>query len=134
MSHKEKDHNVNNFNKNENLKDQNVKRLEQLENLVEKHTRTERHLEQHSDIASPEAIAHSVEIQREREAAIENLENVIVNGKHNNVDEITNLKRNLKYTDGYLESNADTMDNNTLQRTKEKQKNRKEQLTNIITK
>lgn len=132
MSHKEKDHDVNNFNKNLNLKDQNAKRLEQLENLVEKHTRTERHLEQHSDIARPESIAHSKEIQREREAAIENLENVIVKGKHVNVDEIANLQRNYEFTNGYLEGNADKMDSVTLENTKEKQENRKEHLNNIL--
>lgn len=134
MSHKENDHGVNNFNKNKDVKDQNAKRLEQLENLVEKHTRTERHLEQHSDIARPEAIAHSEQIQLEREAAIENLENVIVNGKHVNVDEVANLQRNYEFTNSYIDANADRMDSNTLKATKEKQENRKEQIDNIQTK
>ncbi|MCM8709697.1 hypothetical protein M2651_01510 [Clostridium sp. SYSU_GA19001] len=134
MSHKEKDHGVNNFNKSADIKDQNAKRLEQLENLVEKHTRTERHLEQHSDIARPEAIAHSEEIQMEREQAIDNLKHIIINGKHSNVDEVSNLQRNYEFTNSYIEANADRMDSTTLEYTKEKQKNREEQLNNILNK
>lgn len=131
MSHKEKDHDVNNFNKDANSKDQDAKRLDQLENLIEKHTRTERHLEQHSDIASPEAIAHADEIQNEREQEIDNLKNVIAHGKHVNVDETANLQRNYEFTKGYLDENSDRMDNETLQRTKEKQEHRKDQLNNL---
>lgn len=131
MSHKEKDHDVNNFNKNADSKDQDAKRLDQLENLIEKHTRTERHLEQHSDIANPEAIAHADEIQNEREQEIDNLKNVIAHGKHVNVDETANLQRNYEFTKGYLDENSDRMDNETLQRTKEKQEHRKDQLDNL---
>ena len=132
MSHKEEDHDKNNFDKNRNTGDQDEKRIDQLINLVDKHTRTERHLEQHSDIASPESIAHSEEIQREREEEIENLKNVIAHGKHVNVDEVENLQRNYEFTNGYLESNSDSMDSKTLERTKEKQENRSEQLNNIL--
>lgn len=131
MSHKEKDHNVNNFNKNRNIEEQNELRMEQLVNLVDKHTRTERHLEQHSDIATPEAIKHSEEIQRERESEIENLKDVIIYGKNSNVDDFSKLKRNYEYTQGYIENNAESMDKETLQRTKEKQANREEQIDNL---
>lgn len=34
MSDKEKDHGVNNFDKNRNVEDQNAKRLEQLDNML----------------------------------------------------------------------------------------------------
>jgi hypothetical protein len=132
MSHKENDHGKNNFDKNRNLEDQNEKRIDQLINLVDKHTRTERHLEQHSDIARPEAIQHSNEIQKEREKEIENLKNVIANGKHVNVDEVANLQRNIEFTDSYIKANADHMDSETLQKTKEKQENRTEQINNIL--
>lgn len=131
MSHKANDHGVNNFNKNVNTEDQNGKRLEQLENLVEKHTRTERHLEQHSDIARPEAIAHSEEIQAEREAQIDNLRNIIATGKHENVNDEANLHRNYNFTKSYLEENADHMDDQTIQLTKEKQKNREQQINDM---
>lgn len=132
MSHKEKDHGVNNYDKNRDMDTQNELRMNQLMNLVEKHTRTERHLEQHSDIASPESVAHSEEIQREREKEIENLKNVIVHGKHVNVDEVENLQRNYEFTSNYIKENSDHMDAKTLENTKEKQENREQQLKNIL--
>lgn len=131
MSKKENDHGVNNFNKNEDSAKQNTKRLDQLENLVEKYTRTERHLEQHSDIADPEAIAHTESIQNERKQEINNLKNVITQGKHVNVDDVSNLQRNYDFTNSYLEANSEQMDSTTLQRTKEKQEHRKDQLDNL---
>jgi hypothetical protein len=131
MSKKENDHGTNNFDKNRDVEEQNKKRLDQLENIVEKYTRTERHLEQHADIARPEALAHTEEIQKEREEEIENLKNIIVNGKHVNVDETEDLIRNYVYTDDYLENNSSRMEETTLERTKEKQKNREEQLDNL---
>jgi hypothetical protein len=59
---------------------------------------------------------------------MENLKNIIAYGKHEEVDERENLKRNLEYTDGYLENNASRMDKETLDNTREKQAHRKEQL------
>jgi len=100
--------------------------------LVDKHTRTERHLEQHSDIASPEAVAHSEEVQKEREQEIDNLKNVIAHGKHVNVDDAANLKRNYEFTNSYLKENSNHMDEETLQGTKEKQENRKEHMNNMF--
>ncbi len=132
MSKKSNDHNKNNFDKNKDSGAQNEKRIEQLISLVDKHTRTERHLEQHSDIAAPEAIAHSEEIQNQREQEIENLKNVIAHGKHVNVDEETNLQRNYEFTNSYLEANSDRMDKETLEKTKEKQQNREEHMNNMF--
>jgi hypothetical protein len=132
MSKKANDHGTNNFDKNKNVEDQTEKRLDQLVDLVEKHTRTERHLEQHSDIARPEAVAHSEEIQNEREQEINNLKNIIAHGKHVNVDDAANLQRNYEFTNGYLKENADRMDNETLQKTKEKQENRQEHMNNML--
>jgi len=132
MSHKEKDHGVNNYSKDQDCGKQDEKRIDQLINLVDKHTRTERHLEQHSDIASPDAIAHSKEIQKEREEEIDNLKNVIAHGKHVNVNEFENLQRNYDFTNSYIEANSDKMDSTTLQKTKEKQENREEQINNML--
>jgi hypothetical protein len=131
MSKKANDHDKNNFDKNRDVEDQNEKRLDQLVNLVEKHTRTERHLEQHSDIASPEAVIHSLEIQKDREDEINNLKNIIANGKHANVDEVENLMRNYEYTDNYLNNNADRIDDKTFRRTTDKQENRSEHFNNL---
>jgi hypothetical protein len=61
-----------------------LRRLDALESLVEAHTRTERHLEQHSDIASKEQIEHAKGIQKKREEQIDNLENILATGQHNN--------------------------------------------------
>ena len=132
MSKKPTDHDKNNFDKNKDSGKQDEKRIDQLMNLVDKHTRTERHLEQHSDIATPEAIAHSKEVQNEREQEIHNLKNVIAYGKHINVDEVTNLQRNYEFTNSYIAANENRMDSETLQRTKEKQENRAEHMDNIL--
>ena len=40
---------------------------------MERSTRTERHLEEHSDISSSENIEHAKQVQRERKDQIENL-------------------------------------------------------------
>lgn len=53
--------------------------VEELINIVEGHTRTERHLEQYSDIGDPERVSHARKIQGEREKQIENLKSAIVN-------------------------------------------------------
>ena len=132
MSKKPTDHDKNNFDKNKDSGKQDEKRIDQLMNLVDKHTRTERHLEQHSDIATPEAIAHSKEVQNEREQEIHNLKNVIAHGKHINVDEAANLQRNYEFTNSYIAANENRMDSETLQRTKEKQENRAEHMDNIL--
>lgn len=132
MSHKLNDHGKNNFDKNKDEDTQDELRMNQLMNLVEKHTRTERHLEQHSDIASPESVKHSEEIQKEREKEIENLKNVIVHGKHVNVDEYSNLQRNYEFTSNYLKENAEHLDQKTLENTKEKQENREQQMKNML--
>jgi hypothetical protein len=131
MSKKANDHGKNNFDKNKDVECQTEKRLDQLVDLVEKHTRTERHLEQHSDIARPEAIAHSEEIQNEREQEINNLKNIIAHGKHVNVNDAENLQRNYEFTNSYLKENADRMDSTTLEKTKEKQEHRQEHLNNM---
>lgn len=131
MSKKANDHDINNFSKPKDVEEQNEKRLDQLVNLVEKHTRTERHLEQHSDIASPEAVIHSLEIQKEREDEIDNLKKIITQRKHEKVDEVENLMRNYQYTDNYLDNNADRMDDKTFKKAVDKQENRSEHFNNL---
>lgn len=57
--------------------DQNKKdrQIDNLINLVENHTRTERHLEQYSNIGNKDNKKHAREIQDVREEQIENLKN-----------------------------------------------------------
>lgn len=127
MKQREKDHDVN-TNKSNNLGLENARRLEELVNTVERHTRTERHLEQHSDIASPEQIEHAKEVQHKREQEIENLENIIAYGKHANDNELQNIDKNYHYTQGYLDHNQDHMNSSDIEKVKEKQEHRKDQM------
>jgi len=110
------------------LKLANERRIEELLDINNRYVRTQRHLEEHSDISDPDNLRHALKIQEERENRMENLKNIIAYGKHEEVDERENLKRNLEYTDGYLENNASRMDKETLDNTREKQAHRKEQL------
>jgi len=110
------------------ISDENKRRIEQLENLVEAHTRTERHLEQHSDIASEEQLERAKELQRIREEEIEKLENIIAYGENYDNDELKNVQKNYEYTQGYINHNIDHMDEENLKKTLEKQEHRKEQI------
>ncbi len=110
------------------LKLANERRIEELLDINNRYVRTQRHLEDNSDISDPDNLRHALKIQEERENRMENLKNIIAYGKHEEVDERENLKRNLEYTDGYLENNASRMDKETLDNTREKQAHRKEQL------
>jgi len=115
----------------EELKRANEKRIEALLDINDRYVRTQRHLEQHSDVADPDSLKHALEIQEEREKRMENLKNIIAYGKHEEVDEEENLKRNLEYTENYLEQHGSHMDEFTLQKTLEKQERRKERLESM---
>ena len=111
---------------------ENERRIEHLRNIVEKQTRSERHLEEHSDTSkSPENIAHVKQLQREREHEIQNLKNIIAYGENHNEDHLENTKKRLQYTEGYLNHNADHMDRETLENTKRKQEHRREQIDQL---
>ena len=110
------------------LKLANERRIEELLDINNRYVRTQRHLEEHSDISDPDNLRHALKIQEERENRMDNLKNIIAYGKHEEVDERENLKRNLEFSDGYLENNASRMDDETLGKTREKQAHSKEQL------
>lgn len=111
---------------------ENERRIDHLRNIVEKQTRSERHLEEHSDISkSPENIAHVKELQREREGEIQNLKDIIVHGNQNNNDQLENTEKRFVYTEGYLNHNADHMDKESFKNTKAKQEHRKEQMDSL---
>lgn len=122
------DQRKNNQNNWDNTNAENERRVDHLVNLVEKQTRTERHLEEHSEISSPDNIENAKKIQETRQEEIDHLKNIIVNGEHSNNDQLKNVKKNFKYTEGYLDHNYDHMDPDTLDKTKEKQEHRKEQM------
>lgn len=126
------DHQVNKNNIKD-LQAENQRRVDNLIDLVEKHTRTERHLEQFegSGITSPENIDHAKKIQNFREDEIDHLKDVITTGKHSNNNQLNNVKDNYKYTQGYLNHNEDTMDHETLENTEKKQEHRKEEMDHL---
>lgn len=113
------------------LRNANERRVEELLRINNRYVRTQRHLEENSDIARLDQIRHSFKIQDERKARMENLKNIIAYGKHGDVDEVRNLKRNLEYTNHYLEHHKGHIDGDTLQNTQSKQEHRKEQLSFI---
>lgn len=106
----------------------NERRIEELLNINNRYIRTKRHMEEFAEIMNEEQLEHAVKIQEERERRMENLKNIIAYGKHEQEDQVENLKRNLKFTENYLANNAHRMDKETLEKTLEKQAHRREQL------
>ncbi len=106
----------------------NERRIDALLKINNKYVRTQRHLEQHSDISSLDNLKHSFKVQEEREGTIKNLKTIIAYGKHEESDDRENLKKHLEYTDHYLQHHSAHMDEATLKNTVEKQEHRKEQL------
>jgi hypothetical protein len=110
---------------------ENERRIENLIDLVENKTRTDRHLEQHSDIGDPDRLKHAHEVQNARQEQIENLKNAIAHGdnaKNDTQDQLESLKKNYTFAEGYINHNADHMDKEALQNLKEKQEHRREQM------
>lgn len=108
---------------------ENERRIDHLRNIVEKQTRTERHLEEHGSIPrSHENMEHVQEIQQSRENEIQNLKNIITEGDQNNKKQLENTQKRFLYAEGYLNHNADHMDQETFENTKAKQEHRKEQI------
>jgi len=105
------------------------RRVDHLVNLVEKQTRTERHLEEHSDISSsPENIEHAKQVNEGRQYEIDNLKNILAHGENYNNDEKENTEKRLLYTESYLNHNAEHMDRESFKNAMEKQEHRKSQL------
>lgn len=110
------------------VQEQNENRVEQLINTVDNYTRTERHLEQHSDIGDPERLERAKEIQSERKSEMERLKNNIVYGNEASTNDLENLKENYNDTQEYINNYGLQMSNEDLKNLKEKQQNRLEEL------
>lgn len=111
---------------------ENERRMDHFRNIVEKQTRTERHLEEYGDIPrSQENLEHVQKLQQKRENEIQNLKELIVHGERDSKNQLENTEKRFLYTEGYLNHNADHMDQETFQNTKEKQERRKEQIDNL---
>lgn len=121
-----------NDNKRDNQGLENERRIDHLENLVEKKTRTERHLEEHSDISSsPENIEHAKQLQQVRQQEIDNIKNKVAHGENSSNDYLENTQKRYNYTEGYLEHNASDMDKEDLKNAKERQNHRKDQIDQL---
>lgn len=124
-------------NKNENnAREQEKKdrKLDNLINIVEKHTRTERHLEQYSHIGSHENKENAREKQELREKQINELKEQLSGSDKKGFtpeEQIENLKENYQFGEGYIESNKEHMNPEDLQNLETKQENRKIQMENL---
>ncbi|NMA94407.1 MAG: hypothetical protein GX974_00020 [Clostridiales bacterium] len=126
MEHKERE--IKSKDSKDEQKMANERRIDELLNINNRYVRTQRHLEQHSDLSHPDNLRHAEDIQQEREEEMDKLKSLIAYGEPEEEDEVDNLRRNLYHTDGYLEEQADDMDDFTLEKTKEKQSHRRQQL------
>jgi len=123
--------NNNIYNNEDRYKIEKANRLEALENIVENHTRTERHLEKFSDISSLEKFSDSIVKQADREANIEILECKIMGGNQSHSSDLECLEKNYAFAKGYMEHNKDHMNVNALENMKEKQQNRRDELSGL---
>ena len=117
------------MNNNTHNNQENARRVDSLVSLVDKHTRTERHLEQYSNISSPESIERAKEVQHNREQQIENLKSIIAYGNHPTApNEYESVQKRYDYAQGYLENNKDHMNPEDINKLETKQEHRKERL------
>lgn len=107
------------------------KQVDNLMNLVEKHTRTERHLEQYSEIGNKHSKDRAREKQNVREEEMGNLKNKIVNDNEPKTEQVQNLVDNYKRTQSYMEDNYEKISDESLQNLQYKQRNRKDQIENL---
>lgn len=102
--------------------EQKERQVENLVNLVEKHTRTQRHLEQYSDIGSRESKERAREKQDVREAEMENLKDkIVLNNTERKVDQVQNLEDNYKGAQIYMEENYEKISEERLRNMENKQ-------------
>jgi len=105
--------------------------VDNLMNLVEKHTRTERHLEQYSNIGDPDQKERAREKQNTREEQMNNLKSKIINENETKIEQAQNLVENYRRTKSYMEDNYENISKQRLQNMQNKQDNRKEQMDNL---
>ena len=112
--------------------DKKEKQVENLVNLVEKHTRTERHLEQYSNIGSREGKERARDKQDVREEEIDKLINKIVSDNtESKTEQVQNLSNNYKGAQIYMEENYEKMPEERLKNMQNRQQHRKDQLENL---
>lgn len=121
----------------ENFENDNIekkdKQLDNLINLVEKHTRTERHLEQYSHIGNPENKENARRIQDVREEQIDELKDKIkgVNNTQTRQEQLENVIDKYINAQGYIINNEENMSDEQLNNMEKKQDNREIQIQNL---
>ncbi|MBQ9267206.1 MAG: hypothetical protein IJ217_02850 [Clostridia bacterium] len=113
--------------------DKKERKVDNLINLVENHTRTERHLEQYSDIGDPKFKEMAREKQTVREDQIETLKNQILNENPSQTPEeqLENVKEAHARTKGYLGNNFREMPEDQIRNMAEKQVNQAKQINQL---
>lgn len=111
------------------------RQLDNLTNLVENHTRTQRHLEQYSEIGDRGNKEHAREIQKVRENEMENLKkNIIDEGNETINEQLNNVIENYKSAERYMEDNYEKIPEDRWNDMVRRQNNRKEQAGNLVDK
>jgi len=105
--------------------------VDNLMNLVEKHTRTERHLEQYSHIGDKDSKDRAREKQDIREEEMHNLKSKIINENETKIDQVQNLVDNYRKAQSYMEDNYEKLSDERLTNMQYKQRNRREQIENL---
>lgn len=109
----ENDENVKNYLVN-NEQEKKERKLDNLINIVENHTRTEKHLEQYSDISKQKSIEKAFEKQKVREEQIDELKEQLIGSNKNSEKQNYNkqdLKNNYKIGIEYYEEIENRIDN-----------------------
>lgn len=115
------------INENEALKKE--RQLNQLVSLVEKQIRTRRHLEEYAQHSiAQENIELAKKRNQLRQEEINQLKNILIYGNNITNHYKDNTEKRFLYTEGYLNHNADHMNDEVFKNTKAKQENRKLQL------
>ena len=106
------------------------RKVDNLINLVENHTRTERHLEQYSNIGDSKYKEMAREKQNVREEQIESLKNQLTGNtpKMSFSEQLENLKENHEKTKHYIENNFKNMSEDQLRNMAESQINQAKQI------
>ena len=109
------------------------RQLQNLENLVENHTRTQRHLEQYSNIGNPYNRENAREIQKIRENQIDELKDEIIgiNDKQTKEEQLDNVIEKYINAEDYIENNKENMSEEQLNNMEQKQENRWTQIENL---
>ena len=109
------------------------RQIDNLINVVENHTRTQRHLEQYSEIGNPKNKQNSREKQNTREKEIKVLKNQILETTLDTRNkQIENLISNYKNTEDYIDNNYNELPEEMLSNLENKQNNRVNQLENLV--